>query len=104
MSKIGGMAIIGTFALAGLAKCSGLPVERYWPETIATLLGSEFEIAETTRELHRTRAVDSKRSRLRDSFGCDESRFPKGDANGTVDDASSHLPNATRPAEVEQRG
>ena len=54
--KMGGSAIIGTFALDGPAKCSGLPVERYSATTIAMLLGSAFELADAIGELHRTPA------------------------------------------------
>ena len=54
MLKIGGTAIIASFAPDGPMKCSGLPVERYSPEMIASLFGSEFEILETTRDVHQT--------------------------------------------------
>jgi SAM-dependent methyltransferase len=50
----GGQVIIGTFALDGPEKCSGLPVQRYDSERLAQQLGTSFEIAETRSELHRT--------------------------------------------------
>jgi 2-polyprenyl-3-methyl-5-hydroxy-6-metoxy-1,4-benzoquinol methylase len=37
-----GYVIIGTFALDGPEKCSGLPVERYAPESLAKVLGPLF--------------------------------------------------------------
>lgn len=40
--KPGGFAIIGTFALDGPERCSGLPVSRYSPETLAGALGDGF--------------------------------------------------------------
>lgn len=50
----GGQAIIATFALEGPQKCSGLPVVRYSPESLATELGPSFRIEETVRETHPT--------------------------------------------------
>jgi SAM-dependent methyltransferase len=52
--KPGGQAIIATFALDGPPKCSGLPVVRYSPETLAAELGASFHLEETTRETHPT--------------------------------------------------
>ncbi len=52
--KIGGTAIIATFAPDGPVKCSGLPVERYSAEMIASMLGSNFEIVEALRHVHQT--------------------------------------------------
>ena len=46
--------IIGTFALDGPEKCSGLPVQRYDGKTLADELGSSFELADTRSENHRT--------------------------------------------------
>ena len=50
----GGQAIIATFALEGPPKCSGLPVMRYSPETLAAELGAAFRLEDTARETHAT--------------------------------------------------
>lgn len=49
-----GQAIIGTFALDGPEKCSGLPVQRYDARSLADTLGSDFRLLETRSEIHRT--------------------------------------------------
>jgi trans-aconitate methyltransferase len=49
--KPGGHAIIATFAPDGPEKCSGLPVQRYDPESLARTLGGAFELVE--RQFHR---------------------------------------------------
>jgi SAM-dependent methyltransferase len=54
MLRRGGSAIIATFALDGPEKCSGLPVVRYSPETLAAELGDEFALAYTRAHAHRT--------------------------------------------------
>jgi hypothetical protein len=54
--KAGGTAIIATFSLDGPTKCSGLPVQRYDPPAVAALLGPDFEIAESMKDLHQTPA------------------------------------------------
>jgi trans-aconitate methyltransferase len=50
----GGQVIIGTFALDGPEKCSGLQVERYDAESLADTLGAGFELADNFAEAHRT--------------------------------------------------
>ena len=50
----GGQAIIGTFALDGPEKCSGLPVQRYDGASLQATLGNEFTILEERRETHTT--------------------------------------------------
>jgi hypothetical protein len=50
----GGQAVIGTFALDGPERCSGLPVARYEPETLAAELGAGFRIVESRYEDHWT--------------------------------------------------
>jgi SAM-dependent methyltransferase len=50
----GGYAIIGTFALDGPEKCSGLPVVRQSPETMVVLLGSDFHLVDARRHEHAT--------------------------------------------------
>ncbi|WP_456710807.1 class I SAM-dependent methyltransferase [Bradyrhizobium sp. USDA 4452] len=49
--KAGGHAVIGTFALDGPEKCSGLPVQRYDPETLSRTIGPAFELI--AHEAHR---------------------------------------------------
>jgi SAM-dependent methyltransferase len=52
--KDGGHAIIGTFALDGPEKCSGLPVTRHNAETIGKLLGPGFSLVDSRRHQHAT--------------------------------------------------
>lgn len=52
--KPGGSAIIATFALDGPEKCSGLPVQRYSPETLVAELGPDFELREARPHVHTT--------------------------------------------------
>jgi SAM-dependent methyltransferase len=52
--KAGGHAIIGTFALDGPEKCSGLQVTRYDAKSLAEALGPAFELADHFAESHRT--------------------------------------------------
>lgn len=51
---MGGHAIIGTFALDGPEKCSGLPVRRYSPDTLQRELGGEFNLVRSIPHSHRT--------------------------------------------------
>ncbi len=50
----GGRIIIGTFALDGPEKCSGLPVQRYDGASLAQELGPSFELLDTRSEIHHT--------------------------------------------------
>lgn len=50
----GGLAIVATFALDGPEKCSGLPVQRYDPASLAKELGPELTLIEGWREEHFT--------------------------------------------------
>ncbi len=50
----GGQVIIGTFALDGPEKCSGLPVQRYDSAALAAELGAEFELMDSRSEVHHT--------------------------------------------------
>ncbi|MCK9550468.1 class I SAM-dependent methyltransferase [Aquamicrobium sp.] len=50
----GGHAIIGTFALDGPEKCSGLPVARHDSASLATLLGEKFALVDARRHDHVT--------------------------------------------------
>ena len=52
--KIGGHAIIATFALDGPEKCSGLPVARYDSASLGQALGTAFKPAHTQRHEHAT--------------------------------------------------
>jgi SAM-dependent methyltransferase len=52
--KPGGAAVIATFAPDGPEKCSGLPVARYSPESLAKTLGHAFALVESRRHLHLT--------------------------------------------------
>jgi SAM-dependent methyltransferase len=50
----GGHVIIGTFAIDGPEKCSGLPVNRYDAAGLANELGDGFELIESRRHDHST--------------------------------------------------
>ncbi|MBM3642362.1 MAG: class I SAM-dependent methyltransferase [Alphaproteobacteria bacterium] len=52
--KPGGYVIIGTFALDGPDKCSGLPVARHSAETLGALLGADFTLVDSRRHQHET--------------------------------------------------
>lgn len=53
-TKIGGHVIIGTFAMDGPEKCSGLPVERYDPNTLSVELGEGFKLIHSRLHEHST--------------------------------------------------
>lgn len=50
----GSTVIIATFALDGPERCSGLPVQRYSPATLATRLGADFALYAESAESHAT--------------------------------------------------
>lgn len=52
--KPSGTAIIATFSPEGPERCSGLPVVRYSPETLAAELGPSFTLVESVAETHHT--------------------------------------------------
>jgi SAM-dependent methyltransferase len=52
--KPGGSAIIATFSLDGPKTCSGLPVARYSPQSLASELGRDFQLVESVLHDHRT--------------------------------------------------
>lgn len=52
--KIGGHVIIGTFAIDGPEKCSGLPVTRHTADSITALLGAGFTLTDYRRHKHAT--------------------------------------------------
>jgi len=52
--KVGGTAIVATFAPDGPEKCSGLPVVRYSPAALSQELGSDLSLVETVAHTHTT--------------------------------------------------
>ncbi len=52
--KLGGYAIIATFALDGPERCSGLPVVRYDAASLGRTLGRAFQLVDTRRHAHAT--------------------------------------------------
>ena len=52
--KVGGTAIVATFAPDGPDRCSGLPIVRYSPETLARELGPGLVLVEAVRHVHTT--------------------------------------------------
>ena len=57
----GGVVVIGTFALDGPERCSGLPVRRYSPETLTAELGRSFSLATVRMVDHVTPAGKMQR-------------------------------------------
>jgi SAM-dependent methyltransferase len=51
---VGAHAIIGTFAIDGPERCSGLPVARYDAERMVAVLESTFRLIEQVDEIHLT--------------------------------------------------
>lgn len=52
--RIGGHVVIGTFALDGPEKCSGLDVTRYSKESLSALLGKGFDLIDSREHKHST--------------------------------------------------
>jgi trans-aconitate methyltransferase len=52
--RVGGHAVIGTFAPDGPERCSGLMVSRYDANSLAATLGYGFELIDTRRHEHTT--------------------------------------------------
>ena len=52
--KPSGHAVLATFSLDGPSKCSGLPVVRYSPESLAAELGPDFSLTDAVHECHLT--------------------------------------------------
>jgi SAM-dependent methyltransferase len=52
----GGYVIVASFGPDGPARCSGLPVHRYSPETMHAEFGSDFRLLDSVREDHHTPA------------------------------------------------
>ncbi|MEJ2407729.1 MAG: class I SAM-dependent methyltransferase [Candidatus Thiodiazotropha sp.] len=57
----GGYLVLATFALDGPEQCSGLPVERYDADKMQAVLGEEFTLQESRREVHVTPAGGEQR-------------------------------------------
>lgn len=57
----GGIVVIGTFALDGPERCSGLPVQRYSAKSLAAELGDAFRWTATRRIEHTTPAGNAQR-------------------------------------------
>ena len=53
-TRPGATVIVSTFALDGPERCSGLPVQRYSPASLAARLGPAFVLTDEAREVHRT--------------------------------------------------
>lgn len=53
-TRAGSTVVMATFALDGPEKCSGLPVQRYSPASIAARLGVGFELIDHAAEVHPT--------------------------------------------------
>ena len=52
--KTGGHVIVATFATDGPARCSGLDIVRYSPESLHSEFGDNFRLVESTRDTHVT--------------------------------------------------
>src|ERR1700731_3636804 len=50
----GGHVVIGTFALDGPEKCSGLPIVRYDAVSLSAILGTDFKLIDNRRHDHAT--------------------------------------------------
>ena len=50
----GATVVMATFALDGPEQCSGLPVQRYSPQTLEARIGSPFVLVQEAQETHRT--------------------------------------------------
>ena len=52
--RVGGHLILATFALNGPERCSGLPVQRYDPDSMGGFLGPDFELVQSLEREHVT--------------------------------------------------
>lgn len=52
--KPGGHVIVATFASDGPERCSGLQVSRYDPTSLHNEFGSDFDLLDSTSEVHHT--------------------------------------------------
>jgi len=55
-ARVGAVAVFGCFAPDGPGQCSGLPVARYEPPQLATVLGRNWNLLGSAREEHATPA------------------------------------------------
>jgi len=53
-TSAGSVIVMSCFALDGPERCSGLPVQRYSPTTLAARLGDEFALVSEAAEQHAT--------------------------------------------------
>ena len=53
-ARLGGHVVIGTFALDGPEKCSGLPINRYDAASLGKVLGNDFRLVHTRPHEHAT--------------------------------------------------
>ena len=53
-TRPGSLILLATFALTGPETCSGLPVQRYSPDTLAQRLGRDFALEAASQETHQT--------------------------------------------------
>jgi hypothetical protein len=73
---VGGTAIIATFAEDGPERCSGMPVRRYDPVSLALECGGSFRVRSALRYEHHTPAG----IRQRFQYSCLERVIPAGDS------------------------
>jgi SAM-dependent methyltransferase len=57
----GGHVVLATFALDGPERCSGLPVQRYSPETLGQALGGDYRLVRSLERVHVTPARKEQR-------------------------------------------
>lgn len=60
-TSTGSIVVLATFALDGPERCSGLPVQRYSPRTLARCLGSAYSMTKATEHVHVTPAGREQR-------------------------------------------
>lgn len=60
-TKPGSRVMIATFNLDGPERCSGLPVQRYSPQTLSEVLDGDYSLIQSTTEEHHTPAGSTQR-------------------------------------------
>jgi hypothetical protein len=53
-TRPGSVVVLGTFALQGPEKCSGLPVRRYSARSLQNRIGAQYRLIEEVDHVHRT--------------------------------------------------
>jgi hypothetical protein len=53
-TELGSVLVMATFALDGPERCSGLPVQRYSPETLGARLGGGYQLLDSKQDIHLT--------------------------------------------------